>query len=121
MAWSYHIVVAVVAALAVGPAASAVLLSLARIAAIVAPGPADLLCPGSTEADGKPVRPPVGYVVRVVLSAGADSSARRIYVSKACKFRYHGGGRGFEETGTWELLLRDGHWLIGRLLEGSIT
>jgi hypothetical protein len=101
--------------------ASAALLSLAQISAVAVPGPPGLVCPGSTAADGKAVPAPVGYMVRVVLSAGADSTARRIHVSKSCKFQYRGGGRGFQETGTWELRLRDGRWFVGRMLESSIT
>jgi len=101
--------------------ASAALLSVARISVVTAPSPSSLLCPGSTELDAKAVQAPVGYVVRVVLSTGADSTERRIHVSKRCKFRYRGGGRGFEETATWQLRLRNGRWLVVRMLESSIT
>lgn len=101
--------------------ASAALLRLAGISAATGTRPSSLLCPGSTNADASPVQPPVGYLVKVVLTAGTDSTARRIDVSKRCFFRYRGGGRGFGEGGVWELRLRDGRWYLGRRLEGWIT
>lgn len=101
--------------------ASAALLRFAQLSSIPAPGPAGLLCPGSTATDAQAVKDPVGYVVRVVLSAAADSTVRRIQVSKSCLFQYRGRGRGFQEGGTWELRLRDGRWYVARMLEGYIT
>ena len=97
------------------------MLSLAHVAPATGPAPKGLLCPGSTNEDAQPVPPPVGYVVRVAISAGADSTARRIDVSKGCTFRFRRGGRGFEEGGAWELRLRDGRWYIGRTIELFIT
>ena len=101
--------------------ASAALLSHAHIAAVNGPGPAGLLCPGSTTADVKPVPAPVGYRVQIGLSSGADSTARRIDVSKRCFYRFHGGGRPYQETGAWELRLRDGRWYVARALGFSET
>ena len=98
---------------------SVALLSLAGIAA--ATRPAGLVCPGSTEADARPTSTPVGYVVRVTLAAAVDTAAREVQVSKRCEFRYRGRGRGFRETGTWELRRRGGSWYVARMLESSIT
>jgi hypothetical protein len=101
--------------------ATAALLSLARISAVAGPGPAGMVCPGSTAADALAVQAPVGYVVQVVLSAAVDSTARRIHVSKGCSFQYRGTARGFQETGTWELRLSEARWYVARMLERSIT
>jgi len=99
---------------------SAALLGLAGISAAAA-GPAGLVCPGSTEAAGRPAPTPVGYVVRVTFAAAADTAAREVHVGKSCEFRYRGRGHGFRETGTWELRRRGGGWYVARMLESSIT
>jgi hypothetical protein len=92
--------------------ASAKLLRLADVPAVVAPGPGPLLCPGSTEADGRPTAPPVGYVVQATLGTLADSMTRRLRVTKSCFYRYRGGGRPYAEGGAWDLRREDGRWRV---------
>lgn len=92
--------------------ASAAVLHLAAAPTESAPGPKALMCPASTEADGRPSPPPVGYVVQAVLTVATDSTTARLQVTKSCFFRYRGGGRRFGEGGTWELRREAGRWQV---------
>jgi len=101
--------------------ASAALLRLADVPAVAAPGPKALVCPGSTEADGRPAAPPIGYVVQVALATGADTSTQRLRVTKSCGFRYRGRLRGFAEGATWELRREGGRWRVAAMFDRWIT
>ena len=101
--------------------ASAELLRQADVPVTAAPAPAALLCPGSTEADGRPSAPPVGYVVQASLVLRPDGITRRFRVTKSCNFRFRGGGRGFAEGGAWDLRLDDGRWRVVAAFDRWIT
>ena len=92
--------------------ASAKLLRLADVPAAAAPGSGALLCPGSTEADGRPSAPPVGYVLQATLVTQPDTITRRLRVTKSCFYRYRGGGRHFAEGAAWDLRLEHEHWRV---------
>jgi hypothetical protein len=92
--------------------ASAVLLRMADVHTVAAPGPEGLTCPASTEADGRPSPAPVGYVMRVALATGADTSTRELRITKSCGFRYRGQHRGYAEGGAWELRSDGGRWHV---------
>jgi len=97
--------------------ASAALLRLADVPAVAAPGPEALVCPGISEADGRSAAPPVGYVVRVELEIGADTTTRRLRVTNSCGFRYRGRLRHFAEGGDWELRHEGGRWRVAATLD----
>jgi hypothetical protein len=98
------------AVLVAADSANAALLRLADVPA--APRPPALVCPGSTEADGRPAPPPVGYLVQVALAVGADTTTRQLRVTKSCRFRYRGRVRGFAEGTAWELRRAGGRWRV---------
>ena len=101
--------------------ASAALLRLADMPAMAPPGPEALVCPGSTEADGRSAAPPVGYVVRVELESGADTTARRLRITKSCGYRYRGRVRHFAEGGGWELRREGGRWRVAATFDLWVT
>jgi len=109
------------AVLVAGDSVSAALLGLARVPTAAAPGPAGLVCPASTAADGGPAPPPVGYVVHVALAAGADAAARELRVTKSCHFSFRGRVRGFAEGGGWQLRRDGGRWRVAAVLDRWIT
>ena len=109
------------AVLAAADSASAALLRSADVPTAAAPQPSALVCPGSTEADGRPVPPPVGYRVQVALVVGTDTTVRQLQVTKSCRFRYRGRARGFAEGTTWELRLEGGRWRITAAFDRWIT
>jgi hypothetical protein len=100
------------ALLVAGDSASAALLRFAGVPAQATPGSEALLCPSSTDADGRPAPPPVGYVLRATLTVDIDSSTAQLRVTKRCRFRYRGGGRGFGEGADWELRRETGRWRV---------
>lgn len=81
----------------------------------------DVFCPDGTGSDGRPVPAPVGYRVSVTLELDATGRNWVLGVGKSCTFSYHGRQRGFRESGRWELITRDGRWILGRSLGRSIT
>jgi len=87
----------------------------------VTPDPKGLVCPASTEADGRPVGSPVGYVIKAALAAGADSTKRQLEITKSCSFRYRGRFGGFAEGGAWELRREGGLWRVSATLSLWIT
>lgn len=95
--------------------ASATLFRLAGIAA--ASRPSTLVCPGSTETDGRPSAPPVGYQVQVALAVGPDTTARQLRITKSCGFRYRGRVRGFAEGAAWELRREGGRWRVTAMFD----
>ena len=101
--------------------ASAVLLRLADVHPEAAPGPKGLACPASTEADGRNVPPPVGYVVEVAITSGADTTTRELRITKSCAMRYRGSYRGFAEGGAWALRRDGDHWVIKTTLYLWVT
>ena len=91
-------------------------------------GPREILCPGSTLANGAPAPGLRGYVLRVevvpTLDAPTDSTARVVRVTHACRYMYQGEfsrGGVFATTAFWDVRLREGRWQIVRLLARSIT
>lgn len=89
--------------------------------AVSAAGQSGLACPGSTEADDRPVAAPTGYDVRVTVTR-AGRTLRRIAVRKRCRFVYRGRGpRGFEQWGAWEARPIGGRWRVTRRLEMGMT
>jgi hypothetical protein len=88
----------------------------------------DLLCPGSTLANGAPPPGPRGYYLRLDVAPGrqdpSDPTVRVISVTHACRYMYQGAfsrGGGFATTAFWEMQLRAGRWQVVRLLGRSIT
>ena len=81
----------------------------------------ELLCPGSTTADDRPVPSPVGYVVSVSLALTDDRTAWRLGVSKSCTFVFRGNAHGFGEGGAWDIGRRSGAWRIVRALPRRVT
>lgn len=87
-----------------------------------------LLCPGSTLANGEPAPGPRGYFVGVSVHEITDPSApgvRRVTVSHTCQFMHRGvlprGGGAFMMGAIWELRLHDGRWRVARELGRMIT
>jgi len=101
--------------------ASATLLRLSGVQVAAAPGSAPLVCPSSTGADGRPVPPPVGYVVQVQLAPDADTAALQLRIAKRCEFRFRGRPRGFAQGGLWTLRRDGGRWHIAATLDEWIT
>lgn len=96
--------------------ASAALLRLANVPATAAPGPKPLLCPGSTEPDGRRAASPMGYQIRIVLADSADTSARELRISKSCSYRYRGELRSYAQAGAWALRREAGRWRVAATL-----
>jgi hypothetical protein len=101
--------------------ASAALLRLADVPAAGAPLAPALVCPGSTEADGRPAPPPVGYLVQAALAVGTDTTVRQLRVTKSCRFRYRGRARNFAEGSAWELRREGGRWRVTATFDRWIT
>lgn len=95
--------------------ASAALLRLAEVPT-APPGPQPLLCPASTEADGRRVASPVGYHVQIELADSAATTARELRVTKSCSFRYRGQLRPYAEGGAWALRRDGGRWRVAATL-----
>ena len=100
--------------------ASAVMLRAAHLS-ISAAAASGVSCPDGTLRDGTPVADPVGYLVGVRLNRDPKSAAWVLSVSKSCTFSYRGRQSGFRESGSWELIKRDGRWVLGRSRGGSIS
>ena len=96
--------------------ASAALLRLANVPATAARGPQPLLCPASTESDGRRVASPVGYHIQIVLADSADANARELHITKSCSFRYRGQLRAYAEGGAWALRRESGRWRVAARL-----
>jgi hypothetical protein len=96
--------------------ASAALLRLAEVPATAPPGPKPLLCPASTEADGRLVSSPVGYRIGIVLVDTTDTTTRELRVTKSCSFRYRGQLRPYAEGGAWTLRREGGRWRVAARL-----
>ena len=109
------------AVLVAADSTSATLLRLADLPLAATPRPPALVCPGSTEADGRPAPPPVGYLVQVTFAVGTDTTVRQLRVTKSCRFRYRGRARGFAEGGAWELRREDGRWRVTAAFDRWIT
>lgn len=92
--------------------ASAALLRLADVPAVAAPGPAGLLCPASTGADGERDASPVGYRIQLALVPRVDTTTRELQITKSCGYRYRGSVRPFAEGGAWELRREGSHWRV---------
>jgi len=101
--------------------ASAELMRSADVPTVAAPAREMPLCPGSTEADGQPTAPPVGYMVRAMFVTEPDTTTRHLRVTRSCDFRYRGRVRRFGEGATWNLRREDGRWRVVGVFDRWIT
>lgn len=80
-----------------------------------------LVCPGSTNSDGSPLREPSGF--HVFIRTRADSTGRiSVGAWVSCSFVYRGRrNRGFAEGMRWEAVKDAGGWRIGAPLGRWVT
>ena len=68
-------------------------------------------CPGSSDATGTPIRPPVGYTVRVQITAHGTDSAM-VQIDLGGTFVYQGRSRGFSQGKLWEAVKGSDGWRV---------
>ncbi len=79
-----------------------------------------LECPGGTDATGRAIARPVGYILQIATDT-APGESLLLNLEVRCQFTFRGRPHAFLQTQTWLLARAKQAWKVGRLVNGGIT